>query len=381
MLNDNLIKTAKPKSKKYFLHDERGLFLRVDPSGRKYWIFRFYELGKNHEFSLGVYPEISLKEARLKRDEFQIARAKGEKISSRPEKTPATFQEVSELWLKIKMKDKSESYLEGISQRLKNYIYPAIGNMKLTDIKSPDILNLCRKIEIKEFFETARRVRALTGQIFRFAIASGYCENDPAAALTGALSSVKHKHMAAIFEPSEIGILVRSIKNYPFKLMRLAMLFSLYTAARPGEIRQAEWKEIDGNFWYIPAEKMKMKRPHIVPLSKQALKVLEELKLVSGNGRYLFPTPRNTNRCISENAVRTALRSMGFTKEQIVPHGFRAMFSTIANENNFNRDVIERQLAHVEANAVRAAYNRAEYLPARIELMQWWADWLDNLCS
>ena len=179
MLNDNLIKTAKPKLKKYFLHDERGLYLRVDPSGRKYWIFRFYELGKNHEFSLGVYPEISLKDARLKRDELQIARAKGEKISLRSEKTPATFQEVSELWLKIKMKDKAESYLEGISQRLKNYIYPAIGNMKLTDIKSPDILNLCRKIEIKELFETARRVRALTGQIFRFAIASGYCENDP----------------------------------------------------------------------------------------------------------------------------------------------------------------------------------------------------------
>ena len=169
--------------------------------------------------------------------------------------------------------------------------------------------------------------------------------------------------------------------------MRLAMLFSIYTAARPGEIRAAEWTEIkpveiDGVkslVWDIPAGKMKMKRRHIVPLSRQALKVIEELRPITGNSKYLFPSPRSNTWCMSENGVRIALRSIGFTKEQIVPHGFRATFSTIANEHGFNRDVIERQLAHVEGNAVRGAYNHAEYLAQRKDLMQWWADWLDNL--
>ncbi|MBR6901883.1 MAG: site-specific integrase, partial [Synergistaceae bacterium] len=155
--------------------------------------------------------------------------------------------------------------------------------------------------------------------------------------------------------------------------------FSIYTAARPGEIRSAEWKEIKGDVWDIPAEKMKMKRRHIVPLSKQAQEILKELKVITGKGRYLFPSPRNDGRCMSENGVRIALRSMGFSKEQIVPHGFRAMLSTIANEHGFNRDVIERQLAHVEGNAVRGAYNHAEYLSQRKDLMQWWADWLDKI--
>ena len=379
MLNEGQVKNSKPKDKKYLLNDSKGLYLRVDPSGRKYWIFRFFEQGKNHEFSLGVYPEISLKEARDKRDKLQQARANGELLSTRPDKTPVTFSEASAQWLKIRMKDKAENYLKSINLRLKKYILPAIGHLDLDSIKSPVVLNLCRKIEDKEFIETAHRVRAVIGQVFRFAIASGWCENDPTVALRGAPTARSKKHFSTMLDTKDIKILVSSIKSYPFDILRCAMLFSLYTVARPGEIRQAEWKEIDGAFWYIPAEKMKMKRPHIVPLSKQALEVLEELKLVSGNGRYLFPTPRNTNKCISENAVRIALRSMGFTKEQIVPHGFRAMFSTVANENNFNRDVIERQLAHVEANAVRGAYNRAEYMPARIELMQWWADWLDNL--
>ncbi len=161
--------------------------------------------------------------------------------------------------------------------------------------------------------------------------------------------------------------------------MRCALLFSIYTAARPGEIRSAEWKEIKGDVWDIPAEKMKMKRRHIVPLSKQAQEILKELKVITSKSRYLFPSPRNDGRCMSENGVRIALRSMGFSKEQIVPHGFRAMFSTIANENNFNRDVIERQLAHSERNSIRGAYNHAEYMTERIKLMQWWADWLDGV--
>ena len=215
--------------------------------------------------------------------------------------------------------------------------------------------------------------------MFRFAIASGWCENDPTIALKGALISRRAKHYATLTDPAEIGFLMRSIKAYPFDLMRFAMLFSIYTAARPGEIRHAEWSEIKNDIWDISAEKMKMKRRHLVPLSRQVKEVLEELRPLTGQGHYLFPTPRDINRPMSENGVRVALRSLGFTKEQITPHGFRAMFSTIANEHEFNRDVIERQLAHVPDNQIRGAYNHAEYMPQRVKLMQWWADWLDNL--
>ena len=217
--------------------------------------------------------------------------------------------------------------------------------------------------------------------MFRFAIASGWCENDPTIALKGALISRRAKHYATLTDPAEIGFLMRSIKAYPFDLMRFAMLFSIYTAARPGEIRHAEWSEINFDLarWDIPAEKMKMRRRHIIPLSKQVIELVTNCNVLTGNSRYLFPSPRDINRPMSENGVRVALRSLGFTKEQITPHGFRAMFSTIANEHEFNRDVIERQLAHVPDNAIRGAYNHAEYMPQRIKLMQWWADWLDGL--
>ena len=342
---------------------------------------RFKEGGKTHEISLGVYPEVSLKDARIKRDELQAARSRGELISIRPDKSPATFQDAAAEWLKIRMKDKAESYIEVTQQKFNKYILPAIGNLKLSEIKSPVILKLCRQIENNEFFEVSHRVRGLIGQVFRFAIASGWCENDPTQALTGALTPVRAKHMATLTNPAEIGVLMCSIKNYPFDLMRYAMLFSIYTAARPGEIRHAEWSEIKGDVWDIPAEKMKMKRRHIIPLSRQVIEILTECQQLTGNSRYLFPTPRDINRPMSENGVRVALRSLGFTKEQITPHGFRAMFSTIANEHEFNRDVIERELAHVPDNAIRGAYNHAEYLPQRIKLMQWWADWLDGLTN
>ena len=168
---------------------------------------------------------------------------------------------------------------------------------------------------------------------------------------------------------------------YTYTIMRCALLFSIYTVARPGEVRSAEWSEIKDDVWDIPADKMKMQRRHIVPLSTQVKGILEELRGITGKGRWLFPSSRNDGRCMSENGVRTALRAMGFSKEKIVPHGFRAMFSTIANENSWNRDVIERQLAHVEENSVRGAYNHAEYMSERVKLMQWWADWLDELSN
>jgi len=187
MLNDNQIKSARPKDKKYLLNDSKGLYLRVDPSGRKYWLMRFKEAGKSHELSLGVYPDVSLKQARAKRDELNVLRARGELISARSDKNPTTFSEAAAAWAKVRMKDKAAGYLKTIHLRLNKYILPFIGNLKLNDIKSPVILKLCRQIENNEFYETAHRVRTLIGQVFRFSIASGYCENDPTTALTGAV--------------------------------------------------------------------------------------------------------------------------------------------------------------------------------------------------
>lgn len=381
MLTELQSKSAKPKEKSYMLRDDRGLYLRVDPSGRKYWILRYWENKKEHQLSLGAYPELSLKDARIKRDEIQTARAKGESPSRKTIRVPQSFSEAADEWLNVRMKDKAESYLRTVRFRLNKYILPSLGNLPLKEITSGNILSVCRYIEDTGHDETARRVKTVIGQIFRFAIAAGYTETDPTSSLLGALRPRNNKHYATLINPDDIAILMRAMKVYPYTVMRCAMLFSVYTFARPGEVRAAEWSEIKSDVWDIPAGKMKMKRRHIVPLSLQVKAVLNELRPITGKGRWLFPTPRNNGHCMSENGVRVALRTIGFTKEQITPHGFRAMFSTIANEHGINRDVIERQLAHVEENSVRGAYNHAEYMPERIKLMQWWADYLDDLCK
>ena len=381
MLSEAQVKSAKPKEKYYMLRDDRGLYLRVDTSGRKYWILRYWENKKEHQISLGPYPDLSLKDARIKRDELHTVSAKGGKISTLSEKTPHIFEEVTDEWLKTRMRGKADNYLKTIHFRLNKYILPELGTMRLEKIETPDVLRLCRKIEDMGHDETARRVKTVIGQIFRFAIASGWAKYDPTSALIGALSPRQNQHYATLTDPSEIGILMRAMRAYPYTLMRCAMLFSIYTAARPGEVRAAEWTELKDDVWDIPAGKMKMKRRHIVPLSRQVKGIIEELRPLTGKGRWLFPTPRNNGKCMSDNGVRVALRTIGFTKEQITPHGFRAMFSTIANEHSWNRDVIERQLAHVEGNTVRGAYNHAEYMPERIKIMQWWADYLDSLAG
>ena len=379
MLTELQVKNAKPKEKYYMLRDDRGLNLRVDPSGRKYWILRYWENKKEHQLSLGPYPELSLKDARLRRDEIQTQRAKGESPSRKSDKKPETFSDVTNEWLKIRMSDKAESYMRMVRLRIKKHVLPFIGKRPIGEITPKDVLQICRRIEDEGHEETARRVKTIIGQVFRFAVASDLINFDPTYALNGALKPLHREHYATLTNPDDIVILMKAIKAYPYTIMRCALLFSVYTFARPGEVRSAEWSEIKDDVWDIPAEKMKMKRRHIVPLSKQVKEIIEELRPLTGKGRYLFPSPRNNGNCMSDNGVRIALRVMGFTKEQITPHGFRAMFSTIANEHGINRDVIERQLAHVENNTVRGAYNHAEYMPERIKLMQWWADYLDGL--
>ncbi len=378
MITELAAKNAKPKEKSYLIHDDRGLYLRVDPSGKKYWILRTWKDGKEKKTSLGPYPAIGLKDARIKRDAIYAARLRGEDPFLKAPGRAENFQEVSEDWLKVKMATKALSYLETIHARLQKYILPEFGNVKLADITSGQILRLCRGIEASGTIETARRVKVIIGQVFNFAIATDRAETNPTDALAGALASRAKRHHPGPTRREDIKTLVRAVKNYPYLVVRCGLLFSILIFCRPGEVRAAEWKEIDFDRfeWKIPAEKMKMRRPHIVPLSNQALKILSELKEFTGSGRYLFPSARNDGRCMSENTLRVALRSLGFSNDQITPHGFRSMASTVLNENGFNPDVIERQLAHVEKNAVRAAYNHAQYLDERIKMMEWWSNFI-----
>ena len=382
MITDIQAKNMKPRERSFMVRDDRGLYLRIDPNGRKHWIFRYWKEGREHQKSIGSYPATSLKAARVLRDELQARREQGSDISTPPRTSPR-MKDIVQEWWDVKMAPLSAGYQKSISLRLKRYVLPALGERRITDITSGEVLRVLRQIETAGHVETALRVKVIIGQVFRFAVASDRTDSDPTSSLKGALRTPTPKHFATMTDPEEIRHLVRTMREYPYPIMRAAMLFSILTFARPGEVRAAEWAEIDldRQEWRIPTEKMKMRRPHIVPLAAQALAVLEELRPITGSGRWLFPSPRNDGRCMSENGVRVALRSMGFTNEQITPHGFRAMFSTWANERNYPPDVIEACLAHQDRNAIRAAYNRAEYLEQRRELLQKWADWLESLAA
>lgn len=382
MITELQVKNAKPKGKPYMVRDDRGLYLRIDPTNRKYWILRYWEGGKEHKTSLGPYPALSLRAARAKRDEIQAARARGESPRTPPRRTEPLAHVIDD-WLRVKMAAKAPSYLRTIRLRLDRYILPTLGDARLEDITPGEVLRLCRRIEDSGRVETAHRVKMIIGQVFRFAIASDLTDIDPTSSLKGALRPQETRHYAALTEPAEIGRLVQTMREYPYPVMRAALLFSVLTFARPGEVRRAEWGEInlDRAEWRIPAGRMKMKRPHLVPLATQTIAILEELRPWSGSERWLFPSARNDGRCMSENGVRVTLRSLGYENNQITPHGFRAMASTVLNEHGWPPDVIERQLAHAEKNSVRAAYNHAEHLDERRRMMQHWADWLESLSA
>lgn len=380
MITDIQAKSAKPKEKPYRLGDGHGLYLRVDPTGKKYFILRYWEDGKERQMSLGPYPLLSLRDAREKRDEIQNARARGINPFMQKNVNVPSFAAVVSEWLNVRMTEKAPQYLRTIQMRLHKYILPALGDRPVDAISSGEVLRLCRKIENLGFIDTAKRIKIICGQVFRYGIAAGYLENDPTTALSGALRPHIQRHHPAPTDPAGIGAIFAAIRAYPYPVMRSALLFALYTVARSGEIRHAEWTEIKGDVWDIPPEKMKMKRRHLVPLSPEALKVLEELRPFTGAGRWLFPSARQNGLPISDNSMRVTLRSLGFDKETITPHGFRSMFSTVANEHGFNSDVIERTLAHVEYNSVRRAYNHAEYLDQRRNLLEWWSKWLNTTC-
>lgn len=378
MITDIQTKSLKPRDKSYMVRDDRGLYLRVDPSGHKYWILRYWEHKKEYQISLGPYPDVSLKDARTRRDEIQSARAKG--ISPRAEHAPApmTFEEVVQDWWGTRMTARSPGYQKAIRLRLQKYILPALGSRNIQDITAGEVLRFLRQVENLGYLETAQRLKTLAGQVFRYAIAAGLLNTDPTVALKGALQAAIPGHFATMKQEDDIQTLAAVIRAYPFPVVRGVLLLQLLTATRPGEVRAAEWAEFTQDTWTIPAEKMKARRPHTVPLVRQAQQLLDELRPLTGANRWLFPSARDATRPISDGAARLALRGMGFNREQITPHGFRAMFSTWTNERNYPPDVIEACLAHQDRNTIRAAYNRAEYLDQRRELLQKWADWLEG---
>jgi integrase len=302
------------------------------------------------------------------------------------EKPMPTFGSVFDEWMEKRIIPVcTQGYAKQVRSRIKTHILPHLKDTPIASITSLELLNVLRRIEARGTIDIAHRVKQICGQVFQYGIATGVCENDPSFPLRGAMKAHKLKHQASIIDPRQVGALIAAIDSYPAIIVRCAMKFQSVTFVRPGELRMAEWAEINEPQaeWIIPAEKMKMRRPHIVPLSIQASEILKEIKICTGHGRYVFPSARIPagNRPMSENAVLAALRSMGYEKGIMTGHGFRSTASTLLNANGWNRDVIERQLAHQESNSVRASYNFAEYLPERRKMMQWWADYLDELKS
>lgn len=380
----------KPKAKAYKESDEKGLYLLVSPSGSKLWKLKYRYDGKEKKLSFGPYPEVKLAEARRKRDDAKRLLAddidpsllKKERKLARLMGAENSFEIVALEWHAKNVNTWTPDHGKRILARLKKDIFPWIGKRPISEIKAPELLKVLERIQNRGAIETAHRALQNCGQIFRYAVITGRAEYDVSTNLRGALQPVKKRNHASITEPSEISHLLRAMDDYVgYFATKCALKLSALFFVRPGELRQAEWSEFnfDTKEWRIPAHKMKMRVQHIVPLSHQAITLLNELKTLTGHTKYVFPSVQTPQRPMSNNTINTALRRLGYTKDQMTAHGFRSMACTLLNEQGWHRDAIERQLAHSERNSVRAAYNYAEYLSERKEMMQAWADYLDEL--
>lgn len=387
-LSATQVSKAKPCEKQYKLTDGAGMYLLVRPDGSKYWRMDYRFQGRRKTLALGVYPEVPLKRAREKRDEARQQLADGidpshvKKAAKRAASGADSFEAVTHEWHAKYKATWAESHSKRILRRLERDIFPWIGRRSIADIRAPELLDVLRRIERRGAVETAHRAKQNCGQVFRYAIATGRADRDPSADLRGALPPPKSRNFASVKDPGQVGALLRAIDGYEGSLVtRCALQLLPLVFVRPGELRHAEWGEfalVDAE-WRIPAEKMKSRQPHIVPLSSQALAILHELQPLTGRSHYVFPGVRSAKRPMSENTVNAALRRLGYAGDEMTGHGFRSMASTLLNEQGWNRDAIERQLAHAERDGVRAAYNYAEYLPVRRQMMQAWADYLDSL--
>jgi integrase len=389
-LTDIKVQKAKSKDKSITLFDGGGLFLMVTPSGGKLWRFKYRFDGKEKKLAFGAYPEISLLDARRKRDEARRQLANGIDPSAmrkaqKQANTEATetLEVIAREWHGRFISTWTTGHAETIMDRLERDLFPWIGKRPIAEIKAPELLAVLRRVESRGALESAHRIRTICGQVFRYAVATGRAERDPAADLKGALPQPQEKHRAAITDPKKVGALLRAIDDYQGSfIVKCALKLAPLLFVRPGELRHAEWSEIDfeNAEWNIPASKMKMKEPHLVPLSKQAIEILTKLKEFTGASRYVFPSGRTFDRAMSDNAILAALRRMGYEKSEMSGHGFRAVARTLLDKVlQIRIDFIEHQLAHAVKDPLGRAYNRTSHLAERKKMMQTWADYLDGL--
>lgn len=393
-LTDMTVKKAKGTDKPLKMADGGGLYLLVQPNGAKYWRLAYRFDAKQKTLALGVYPDVSLADARTRRDEARKLLSSGvdpgeNKKAAKTAKggrSANSFELIAREWFIRHSPNWKKNHSSKIIARLEKDIFPWVGVRVIAEISAPELLSVIRRIESRGALETAHRALACCGQVFRYAVSTGRAERDPTGDLRGALPPVKKdNHFAAITDTVKVGELMRDIDGYSGSfVVKCAFKLSPLLFVRPGELRRMEWSEVDIEKaeWIIPADKMKMGITHIVPLAIQAVEVLREIHPLTGTGKYVFPGERDHDRPMSDNAIRSALRRLGWGNDEMTPHGFRAMASTILDNMGYKQEWLERQLAHEEPNKIKAAYKREAwrmYLPERVTMMQAWADYLDTL--
>ena len=390
-LTDTVIRNAKPGVKPWKLSDEKGLFLLIQPSGGKLWRFKYRIAGKEQKLSVGLYPDVSLKEARNRRDEARAMVAAGADpaAAKREEKLEAelqganTFASIADEYLSKSSREGREAVTINKSRWLLGLFSPGVRNAPIASITPAQLLSSLKAVEAKGHLETARRMRSLAGRIFRYAVATSRADSDPSAVLRGALTTPKVKHHSAIVDPKRVGELMACIDAYSGSpLVRIALQLTPHVFVRPGELRAAEWSEfsLGSAVWTIPAAKMKMRQAHRVPLSRQVIAILESATTLTATQKYVFSSLYSGVRPMAENTINMALRRMGFGKDEMTAHGFRAMASTLLNESGkWSPDAIELALAHDIGSSVRGTYHRGAHWAERVAMAQWWSDHLDEL--
>jgi len=392
-LTDIQVRTVKAQDKEYKLFDGGGLFLLVTPSGGKLWRFKYRFADKEKKLTFGAYPAITLADARQRREDARKLLANGvdpgetkkAQKAAQGDQDTNSFEVIAREWHSKFAHTWVASHAQHKLERLEKNVFPWLGKRSIKEITAPEVLEVLRRIESRGILDTAHRVRFECGQIFRYAVATGRAVHDPSAALKGALPPVKNGHFAAPTDPKAVAPLLRAIDGFQGSfVVKCALQLAPLLFVRPGELRAAEWSEVDLDAaeWNIPAERMKMKIAHLVPLCRQAVEILRDLQPLTGHSKYVFPCHRSPLRCMSENAVNAGLRRMGFEKSEITGHGFRAMARTILDEVlQVRPDFIEHQLAHAVKDPNGRAYNRTAHLAERKKMMQQWADYLDGLKS
>ncbi|GEO02189.1 integrase [Novosphingobium sediminis] len=393
-LTDVAIRNAKPRPKPYKLGDSLGLFLLVQPAGGKLWRLKYRVDGKEKKLSIGSYPEVGLAEARRRRDDARELLSSG-KDPSREKKrkkvqaqiqAETTFAAIAAEFCEKRRRDGQKAWAPATATRseyLLSLLKGSIGKLPIADIEPADVLSAVRKIEGKGKLESARRTLQLASAVFRYAVATARLSSDPTRDLRGALTAPTVTHYGAIIDPVRVGELLRAIDGYEGQpITKLAMQLAPHVFVRPGELRHAEWAEFDleGALWTIPASKTKMRKDHLVPLSRQAIAILEDTRTLTGPDGFVFPSIRSRKRPMSDNTINAGLRRLGYATDEMTTHGFRAMASTLLNESGkWHPDAIERALAHGDSDKVRAAYHRGAHWKERVAMAQWWSDYLDQL--